>query len=182
MEKKNNPTKGDEDRKKNKDSAFGTQLPLEDEEGGESEDEEEGGEGHQVDPVVGLGHVELFEELDGRPEVAVGLRAAHVGPLEAVDGQQGALETVAHVGGVRQPAQVRRDRVEGDEEARKEQDRDRRYRTQVHGRLQFHGRAWRRSQTHTKSATSVPPRRPSSSSPSSTMERTRRKNVKRTCQ
>ena len=81
--------------------------------------------------------LQLFEELDRRPVMAVGLRAVQVGPVEAVDGQQGALEAVTHVGHVRQPAQVRRDRVERDEEAREQQNRDRCDRTQVHRRLQF---------------------------------------------
>ena len=113
------------------------QLPLEDEEGDDAQDNDKSGEHDNVDPVDGMANVKLFEELDRRPVMAVGLRAVQVGPVEAVDGQQGALEAVTHVGHVRQPAQVRWDRVERDEEARKQQNRDRCDRTQVHRRLQF---------------------------------------------
>ena len=45
----------------------------------------------------------LEEEFRGRFEVAVGLAAVQVGPVEAVDGHHAALEGVAHETGVGQP-------------------------------------------------------------------------------
>ena len=65
-----------------------------------------------------------LEELVCTPEVAVGLRAVHVLPAAAVDGQQEALEAVAGVGEARQPSQVDGNRVQGDEETREQDDRN----------------------------------------------------------
>ena len=114
---------------------MGTQFPFEDEERRETQDDEEAHQNDDVDPVEGVTHVELFEELDGRFVVAVGLRTVQIGTVVAVDSQQRAFEAVAHVCHVRQPAQVRRDGVERHEEAGEEQDRNGGYRSQVYGRL-----------------------------------------------
>lgn len=50
-----------------------------------------------------------------------------LGPIKGVSSERSALEAVADVGQVRDPAQVHRDRVERHEEAAEQQERDRHY-------------------------------------------------------
>ncbi len=82
-----------------------------------------------------MADIELFEKFDGRPVVAIGFGAVHVGAIESVDGQQRPFETVAHVGNVRQPTQIRRDRVQCHEESREQQNWNCGYRTKKNGGL-----------------------------------------------
>lgn len=59
-----------------------------------------------------------------------------LGPVEGVCGESGALEPVADVGQVRDPAQVHRDRVERHEETAEQQERDRHHGRQEHAVLE----------------------------------------------
>ena len=99
-------------------SVVRSQLPLENEEGDEPQHDEEARQDDKVDPVERLFHVEFLQKLDRWPIVAIGLRAVQVRPSKAVNGQQSAFESITNVSDVRQPAQVRRDRVERDEKSR----------------------------------------------------------------
>lgn len=95
-------------------------LQLEDKVAEEPEDDEEDEEADDVEPEEAVLHAEDLEELDGVAVDAELVLALERLAVEAVDGEHGALEAVAHVGDVAEPLHQVGNVVEGDEEAWKE--------------------------------------------------------------
>ena len=106
-------------------SADATELPLEDEKSGHSNEQETKEQRENGAQIETVGHVELLEKFAGESEMTVGLGAGERRPLQAVDGHQRSFEGISHEAQIGHPSHVHRNGADVDEESGEQQERDR---------------------------------------------------------
>lgn len=116
----------------------GMQFPAQHQIGNDAQTDEQAKQCRRIDPVLGLVHRHLLQELLWTPVVAVDLRAAQFLSAHAVDGDHRPLKAVPHVTDVGQPLQILGNDVEVDEEAGEQDDRNGGHRTEEDASLHAH--------------------------------------------
>lgn len=116
-------------------SPAGFDFPTQEQERRDPQHDENDDQSHDVEVVVGVQHVQLFESARRCLEVTVLDEAIELRPVKSVRGKCRAFETIPNVGEVRYPSQVYRNGIKRDEEPREEKERHRHYWCQEHSVL-----------------------------------------------